>query len=223
MAYLESGSGKTILLLHGNSASKSTFKKHQFQHFKEFHTIAVDSRGHGQSQSDDHILTFDQMSDDIIQLCDRKNLRNIYALGHSDGGILGLYLIIKRPDLFQQVFLVSPNYKPDGLKESSMKLIMRFYGIVNTLNKIGFPLQRVALRIALMLNDYGLTAEDLQKINGKIALIFAEKDMITDKHMEEMAKLIPSATYLRIQGTTHMNVISHPELIQLVRDSILAK
>lgn len=117
-------------------------------------------------------------------------------------------------------FSVSPNYKPEGYTASSIKMMRRFDGMLRRLMKIGLPMKRMALRTALMLKDYGITADDLRKIDGKIALIFAEKDMITDEHMEEMAELIPDASFLRIQGTTHMNVISHPELIQLVNDSI---
>jgi len=47
IAYRQHGSGRALLLLHGNSGSKAMFKPYQLEHFPQFHTFALDSRGHG--------------------------------------------------------------------------------------------------------------------------------------------------------------------------------
>jgi pimeloyl-ACP methyl ester carboxylesterase len=66
MAYTEYGSGPNLILLHGNSQNKSIFRKHQLHYFRDFHTYAIDSGGHGQSVSEDNEYSFKKYSDDII-------------------------------------------------------------------------------------------------------------------------------------------------------------
>jgi len=58
LAFREHGSGPPLLFLHGNSGSKATFRQYQTAHFPDFHTFALDSRGHGQSISQDEHLEF---------------------------------------------------------------------------------------------------------------------------------------------------------------------
>ncbi|NMD31205.1 MAG: hypothetical protein GYA80_05775, partial [Chloroflexi bacterium] len=38
IAYRQHGSGRALLLLHGNSGSKAMFKPYQLEHFPQFHT-----------------------------------------------------------------------------------------------------------------------------------------------------------------------------------------
>ncbi len=69
VAYTESGSGENLLLLHGNGESKRIFKIHQRRWFPNFHTFAIDSRGHGQSVSSDSGYSIAQYSEDVIAFC----------------------------------------------------------------------------------------------------------------------------------------------------------
>jgi pimeloyl-ACP methyl ester carboxylesterase len=49
MAYCEAGSGEKLLFLHGNSESKEIFLRYQLEHFKDYQTFALDSRGTGRA------------------------------------------------------------------------------------------------------------------------------------------------------------------------------
>ena len=97
IAYTQYGNGQVLVLLHGNSESKSIFTEYQTKHFLMFHTFAVDSRGHGESKSTDDEYTIDQFSDDVINLCKTKRINQAYVIGYSDGGNIAFFLAKKAP------------------------------------------------------------------------------------------------------------------------------
>ena len=85
LAYREYGNGPAVILLHGNSENKKIFEKYQLKYFSEYNTIAVDSRGHGQSISNDSEYSIKQNADDIVRLCQAKGIKESYVIGYSDG------------------------------------------------------------------------------------------------------------------------------------------
>ena len=126
IAYTENGEGETLLLLHGNSESKALFKKYQSTYFFDFHTFALDSRGHGQSSWNGEYLTIEQFSDDVIEFCRQKEITKASVIGFSDGGNIALYLAKKEPFLFENVIALSPNTLVTGTEIRTLAL-MRFF------------------------------------------------------------------------------------------------
>ena len=74
LAFTQYGSGRILILLHGNSESKRIFKEYQLTHFPMFTTLAIDSRGHGESRSNDSAYSIEQFSEDVINLCRLKGI-----------------------------------------------------------------------------------------------------------------------------------------------------
>jgi pimeloyl-ACP methyl ester carboxylesterase len=74
IAYTEFGTGPNLILLHGNSQNKNIFRKHQLHYFKNFHTYAIDSRGHGKSISYDTEYSIKEYSEDIINFCKKMGI-----------------------------------------------------------------------------------------------------------------------------------------------------
>ena len=114
IAYREHGAGPALILLHGNSASKAMFSKYQTVHFATFRTIAVDSRGHGETVSIDTQYSIHQYSEDVIGLCRAKGISQAFVIGYSDGGNIALFLAKNAPDIFKKIVAISPNYLVSG-------------------------------------------------------------------------------------------------------------
>jgi hypothetical protein len=74
IAYTQHGSGPALILLHGNSENKAIFTAYQHGIFADYHTYALDSRGHGQSRSKDDALSIKQFSRDVIAFCQSKGI-----------------------------------------------------------------------------------------------------------------------------------------------------
>jgi phosphatidylglycerol lysyltransferase len=221
LAYTQYGSGQTLLLLHGNSESKSIFKDYQTDHFSMFHTLAVDSRGHGESKSTDEEYTIDQYSDDIINLCNAKGINVAYVIGYSDGGNISLLLAKKAPDLFTRLIAISPNYLVSGTTDDALRLITTLYKIMSFLNRIGFKFKKNMLRFKLMLNDIGITEAELKSIRTDIKIIYAEHDLIKESHLKNLAELIPNATLDKVKDCNHMSILNNKEAIEIMKNYLL--
>ena len=122
IAYRQSGRGPALLLLHGNSASKSMFAKYQQVHFPMFHTFSIDSRGHGDTVSEDEAYTIGQYADDAIAFCGALGISKASVIGYSDGGNIALHLAQKAPETFPKLVAISPNTLASGTTEGALRL-----------------------------------------------------------------------------------------------------
>lgn len=218
VAYCEHGSGPTLLFLHGNSESKKLFTAYQTDHFSDYHTFALDSRGHGQSRSVDTAYTIPQFSRDVIHFCAAKGIERCHLVGYSDGGNIALLLAKHAPQLFDRVVAIAPNYLASGTDEKTLRIFTRHYHVLKILRRLGFPNQKQIMRYDLMLNDIGITAEELKTIQTGMKILYAEKEMIKTEHIHEIADLVPNTELEMIPGCTHMNILQHPCTVAAIRD-----
>ena len=90
LAYSQSGTGETLILLHGNGEDRSYFV-HQIPAFSQhFCAIAVDTRGHGQSPRGGAPFTLEQFALDLRDFMDEYGIQRAHILGFSDGGNLAI-------------------------------------------------------------------------------------------------------------------------------------
>ncbi len=100
LAYEETGRGEPpILLVHGWTCDHTYFAP-QFEHFGRAHrTIAVDLRGHGESDTPEQDYTVAGFADDLAWLCEQLGVATPVVIGHSMGGVVALELAARHPDL----------------------------------------------------------------------------------------------------------------------------
>jgi phosphatidylglycerol lysyltransferase len=221
IAYCEHGSGDTLILLHGNSESKHIFSRYQVEHFADFHTIALDSRGHGQSESHDDLLSIEQISHDVIRFCTVRGITRAGIIGYSDGGNIALFLAKNAPQTFQKIVAISPNYLVTGTTDNALQLFQHAANILRFLARLRLPTQKALMRFDLMLRDIGLTEQDLMKIRTKMRILYAEHDMIKEEHILDIASLIPGATVRRVEGCNHMSILHQEETLKDIRTYFL--
>lgn len=108
LAYEEAGDGAAppLLFVHGLACDRSYFAP-QVEHFKRTHrTIAVDLRGHGESDKPEQAYTVEAFAEDLAWLCEQLRVEKPVVVGHSMGGVVGLVLAEKHPDLPVAVVMV---------------------------------------------------------------------------------------------------------------------
>src|SRR5471030_2295775 len=89
------GTGKPLLLIHGNGGSISAFGGTVPYFAKKYQVIAVDSRAHGRTTDSKDSLSFEMMADDFDALLTAMHIDSCYVLGWSDGGINAIVLAMR--------------------------------------------------------------------------------------------------------------------------------
>jgi non-heme chloroperoxidase len=83
--YLEAGSGPTLVLVHGWSQSAEQFAFQIDGLSDRYHVIAIDQRGHGESEKPNHGLKIQRLAVDLHDVLTALDLRDVTLLGHSMG------------------------------------------------------------------------------------------------------------------------------------------
>lgn len=106
LRYESFGQGPPVLLLHGYLDSHKSFYR-LFDVLAAHHSIiALDQRGHGESdQADDYSVA--GFTQDAINLLDYLCLGPVRIVGHSLGGIVAQRIAQSRPDLVKSLALIS--------------------------------------------------------------------------------------------------------------------
>lgn len=101
LAYLDSGprsSPETIVIIHGWADRHELFLP-MINHFRErYRVIAVDLRGHGQSDKPKIGYEVANLADDVASICERLGQKRIHLIGHSLGGAVSLDLASRYPN-----------------------------------------------------------------------------------------------------------------------------
>jgi pimeloyl-ACP methyl ester carboxylesterase len=104
--YEVAGEGPPMLLLHPTPWDHSLWL-YQIAHFSTwFRVIAVDSRCFGRSDKVRDPFPFEDVTDDILTLCEKESVKDAVVIGGSLGSRQGLMLGHKRPDLFKAICIV---------------------------------------------------------------------------------------------------------------------
>jgi pimeloyl-ACP methyl ester carboxylesterase len=92
--------------VHGVACHRG-FWAPQLDHFAPRHrVVAIDLRGHGESDAPDQAYTMRAFADDVAWMCARLELRAPVVVGHSLGGLVALELAATHPGCPSAVVLV---------------------------------------------------------------------------------------------------------------------
>src|SRR5262245_37537999 len=113
LAFDEAGIGQPpMLLVHGWTCDH-TFFQPQLEHFSRQHrVVAVDLRGHGQSDKPHQDYTAAGFADDLVWLCEQIGVRKPVVVGHSMGGNISLELAARYPDFPMGIVMVDSPILP---------------------------------------------------------------------------------------------------------------
>ena len=102
------GDYPTVFLLHGDMRTSRSWDAVARYLCGQFHVIALDSRGHGNSDWPESGYTFGQRIDDLEAFADALQMRGAVAVAHSTGGVVAAKLAERRPDIFGRLVLLEP-------------------------------------------------------------------------------------------------------------------
>ncbi len=202
------GQGSPVVFLHGFGQSNRIYADIERELAGHHQLILLDSRGHGLSSFDDQPVTTRLMAADVVQVLDYLKIETCFVVGFSDGGNIALQLAVDFPSRLQGIVAISSNARPDGLKPN----IIWLFKFGNWLLKLGAwlripSLARLSLLMPLLLEQPQITKQELQKITTPALLLWAEKDYMTQQHIEEVGTDIPGSKTLIINKSSHLSIV----------------
>jgi pimeloyl-ACP methyl ester carboxylesterase len=113
LRYIDAGAGDPpILFVHGWTCNHTHWRD-QVPHFAKKHrVVALDLRGHGQSDKPDEDYSIASFADDLAWLIPHLGLDRPVVVGHSMGGSIAMALARKHPALTRAVVLVDSPIHP---------------------------------------------------------------------------------------------------------------
>ncbi len=111
----EAGEGDLpIVFVHGWCCSRDNWR-HQVAHFSPSHrVIALDQRGHGESDKPDQDYTIGGFVDDLAWFIGDRGLDRPVIVGHSMGGVIAMNLARRHPDIARGIVMVDAPSTPLG-------------------------------------------------------------------------------------------------------------
>lgn len=194
------GEGLPIILLHGNGENHKIFDKLINKLKDNFTVYAIDSRCHGESENTDEI-SYNLMRDDIICFIKKLKLEKPILYGFSDGGIIGILVAVKEPEILSKLIISGANLYPSGLKKS-----MLFFSGIN------YFFTKDKLK-RMMLEEPNITPDELKKIKTKTVVLAGENDLVLENHTGLIAESIPDSVLEIIKNESHGSYIVHSNKI----------
>jgi len=122
LAYADIGVGSPpLLFIHGWCCDRTHWREQVLALQDRHWTLAVDLRGHGDSDKPDQDYSIAGFVDDVAWLCKEIGLEKPVVVGHSMGGVIGMNLVRQHPELARGLVMVdSPVVPlPDALQPTA--------------------------------------------------------------------------------------------------------
>jgi 3-oxoadipate enol-lactonase len=240
LAYTDQGTGTPIVLLHAFPLNRTMWEPQVAQFSARFRTIAVDLRGHGESNAGHTPYTLEALATDIQHLLDHLNIQEAIFVGLSMGGYIlmafyrlyadrvkGLVLADTRaqadtPDGRTGRFEMSRTAETQGATAIADIMIPRLLSAhtIKTDPELVENVRRMILHnpVETIVADLRAMAERpdsvplLAKIARPTLLLVGELDQATPpSDARLMAELIPTAQLAVLAGAAHLSNLEAPQ------------
>lgn len=229
-AYLSSGSGQPLILLHGAGAGAVTWYPSISAMSKHFHVIAPDIVGYGESDKPDASYDRAYFSKWLKDFLSALNISKAHIVGLSQGGAIALKFVLENPEMVGKLVLVDsgglgvrPSFAPlfsmIWLNSFPSSLANRFFSRYILFNPKNRDPNHGWYSIAVLKSKGGKNAFKqgrgsavseipkalLRKIQNKTLVIWGENDrLFSVEYGVSSASEIPNAEFLRIKNAGHL-------------------
>jgi len=239
--YDETGSGPTMVFIHGWCCNRTYFAP-QYEHFsKRQRVITVDLRGHGESDAPEGEYSMPVFADDVAWMLGELGVTSAVVVGHSMGGSVVGALAARHPGLVKGAIAVdsgivsSPRFLGllppilEGLSSpdyvgAAWAMVEGMFEAEDTpplreriLQEMTSAPQHVML--GSMRANAGQTAETIGQIEQPMLLISAGR-FPTD--LAALREFAPRLRYAQTVGSGHFNQLEVPEQVNAMIERFLA-
>ena len=167
MHYVDIGRGPAVMLIHGYADSTYCWHENVLPLLDAgLRVILVDNPGLGRSQRppEDFVLSAENLSEEVLKLADKLDLKKFSVVGNSMGGGISIHLSLFYPERIDRAVLVDPACFPQkkagmlqliGLPGSN--LVMGKWAIAQALKQVYYDANLVD---EMLINEYARPMAD---------------------------------------------------------------
>lgn len=207
------GSGKPLLMIHGNGGSIKSFAGNIPFFSKKYKVILLDSRSQGKTKDDKDSLSFEMMADDEAALLDALHIDSAYVLGWSDGGINAILLAMRHPGKVIKFASTGANLWPDStaiIPSAWMDSKKTFESSKD--KKLATANDKNDWKLFLL--DWlqpNISLASLKSIKCPALIIGGDHDVIVTDHTKLISKNIPGAELWIVPNSGHATLKEHKD------------
>lgn len=194
--YAVEGSGRPVILLHGNGGSHNDLETTSRQLAQAgYRVYSLDSRGQGCNPPLEEYHYID-MAEDVYEFILAKGLSKPAIFGFSDGGNTALQLEVLHPGTLGAIATGGANIFVRGSLVPEFEASFFAQENPNPLN-------------IMMLNEPTMTVEDMQTIGCPALIMAGDGDLIREEHTHLIGNSIPRGESLIVPDADHGSYIYH--------------
>ena len=230
LQYAEQGifTGTAVIFLHGLSDSWHSFESVLAALPHDIHAFALSMRGHGDSERPASGYTIKDFAADVAEFVKVQNLKSVYVVGHSMGGMVAQQFALDQPQLTKGMVLIDTdaNFNDNPGMPEFFQQSLKLEGAIDkkfmdefqksTLSKPidpdyynllvaeGMKMPAAAFKSAfagMMRADF---RDELKKIKVPVLIFWGDKDnMCSLRDEEQLLKGIANAKFMIYENTGH--------------------
>lgn len=224
MYYEEYGdsSKPPVVLLHGGMSGAHTWEQQIEPLSERYRVLVPEQQGHSRTPDLAEPLTYQAMTNDTVEFIERIAGQRAHVVGHSDGGILGLFIALQRPDLLDRAVLIGANYHKDGLfwpaladahpNDEEFATSRERYVALSPEGSAHWPVIFGKTR-QMWLTEPTLTRAEIATITSPVLVMVGDDDVISHSHSVELYEALAEGQMAMIPGTSHGVKKEKPEIV----------
>jgi pimeloyl-ACP methyl ester carboxylesterase len=229
--YATYGTGSPVVLLHGGLGHGGNWSYQIPALVKNgYRAVVTDSRGHGRSTRDERPFSYELMGSDVLAVMDALHLESASLVGWSDGACTALILAMNAPSRVTGVFFFACNMDPNGVNPFEFTPILKRCFARHTkdyaeLSATPDDFKEFVAAVTLMQQtQFNYTADDLARVSVPVVIVQGEhEEFIKREYAEDLARRIPNAEFVLLNGVSHFAPLQRPELFNSAMLSFVGK
>ncbi|MDQ2857149.1 MAG: alpha/beta hydrolase, partial [Candidatus Eremiobacteraeota bacterium] len=214
------GAGTPVILPHGGLGHSGNWG-YQIPALvaNGYRAIVIDSRGHGRSTRDSRAYTYEPMAADVRAVMDALRVDKAALIGWSDGATIALILALTNATRVNAVFFFGCNMDPSGVHPmpEPSAVITRVFGRHRQdyarLSATPERFDAFAAAVGVMMETQpNYSSADLARVGVPVRIVHSVHDeFIKREHAEYLARTIPRAELVVLEGVSHFAPLQGPE------------
>ena len=210
------GSGtKSVLMLHGGLSNSDALEALTSTLAERYPFVAFDRRGHGRTPDTDEAFHYNDMATGAIGVIEQVIGGPAHLVGWSDGGIVALFVAMRRPDLVDRIVAIGANFHHEGVLPMNVdpQLFegMRQAYIERSPDGEAHFDRHIAKAMTLMRTEPTLTPDDLRDVATPTLIMVGDDDLIPLSHTCELYESLPAGQLAIVPGTSHALPLERPD------------